>query len=147
MILALLLALTLQGGACDTVGFNNHNMGNLLKGSCPWRSSCGVDEGGRLKFRTDQEGLDAIRKVLRTYHCKYKVKTIERLCGRWCGPGADWNARKDWIRTVRQRTGTKPGAKLNFADPQTAMKIARGICWAENSCDDIPEQTYKFVFE
>ena len=84
--------------------------------------------------------------MLKTYKRHYKIDTIERLCGRWVNIHDSDKNKASWVRAVRKRTGTRAGQRLDFTDPPEAMAIAKGIVWAENSCDDIPDSTYEAVF-
>lgn len=141
LLLALLLVSS-HSWTCETIGFNNKNPTNLRQCGRKWESAIAVDPWGHLVFPSDEVGLRIAYKVLCTYNRRYKIHSIEHLCGRWVSPQASWKAKQNWIRTVRQRTHTKPGAKLIFSDPETARMILRGIVWAENSCDTIPESVY-----
>lgn len=132
--------------ACDTIGFQNSNPGNLTTGHGRWKSAVGVDAFHHLKFADDRAGLEAIKACLRTYKRHYKISTIERLCGRWVNIHDSDKNKASWVRAVRKRTGTKAGAKLDFTDPPEAERIAKGIVYAENSCDSIPESIYQEVF-
>lgn len=85
-------------------------------------------------------------RVIKTYKRKYRIHSIEHLCGRWVSPKASPAAKRSWIRAVQKRTRTKPGARLDFADPATAKEIVRGIAYAENSCDDLDPSVYERVF-
>lgn len=133
--------------ACDTIGFQNFNPGNLSTGHGHWKSAVGVDDFHHFKFADNRGGLEAIKKVLKTYKRHYKIYTIERLCGRWVNIHDSDKNKASWVRAVRKRTGTKPGQKLDFTDPPEAKAIARGIVFAENSCDDIPDEIYDEVFK
>ena len=141
LLLALLLVSSLSG-ACETIGHLNHNPTNLRQCGRHWESAVGVDPWGHLVFPSDEVGLRIAFKVLKTYNRKYRIHSIEHLCGRWVSPKASWKAKQNWIRAVRQRTHTKPGAKLLFTDPEMARMILKGIVYAENSCDDIPDSVY-----
>lgn len=137
-----LVFLSVSVEACETIGHMNRNPTNLRQCGRHWESAIAVDPWGHLVFPSDEVGLRIAFKVLKTYNRKYHIHSIERLCGRWVSPNASWKAKQNWIRTVRQRTKTKPGAKLLFTDPEMARAILRGIVWAENSCDSIPESVY-----
>lgn len=140
----LLLASTLR--PCETLGWKNNNPGNLIAHGCKWESASGRDAWGHLKFPEPRGGLEAIGKVLHTYKHRYKIHTLERLCGRWIWSGADQAGKRSWLKTLRKRMAAKPGQKFDFDDPQTKMKLAQAIVWAENSCDDYPDSLYRAVF-
>lgn len=127
---------------CETIGHANNNPTNLRKCGRHWASATGTDPYGHLVFPDEETGLRIAYQVLKTYNKRYHIHSIEHLCGRWVSPQASQKAKQNWIRTVRQRTHTKPGAKLIFTDPATARMILKGIVYAENSCDEIPDSIY-----
>lgn len=106
-----------------------------------------MDAWKHLKFKDDETGLRMAYRVIKTYRRRYRIHTIEHLCGRWVSPRASWADKQNWIRTVLKRTRTKPGQKLDFSDPDMAKEIVRGIVYAENSCDDIDPAVYAAVFQ
>jgi hypothetical protein len=141
------LMLACNARACDTLGFQNFNPGNLIAHGCKWESATGRDAWGHLQFKDNRGGLTAIKLVLHTYKHRYHIASLERLCGRWVWAKADQAGKRNWLMTLRKRMNAKPGQKFDFDDPKTACKIAHAIVWAENSCDSIPEETYSLVFE
>ncbi len=148
-LLALMLVAS-AGGACPsnykTIGFENNNPSNLSVGRCKWQSACGQDAWGHLRFATPTQGLDALRKTLATYKRKYRIHSIEHLCGRWISPKASALDHRQWIRVVYQRSGFVPGRRLDFTNPDTALKLAKGIIWAENGYDQYSDALYRGVF-
>ncbi len=148
-LLALLLVAS-AGGAypsnCQTIGFENNNPSNLSVGHCKWTSAIGQDAWGHLRFGTPAQGLDALRKTLATYGRKYHIHSVEHLCGRWISPKASARDKQQWVWWVYRKSGFKPGKRLDFADPQTALKLAKGIIWAENGYDEYSDALYSSVF-
>lgn len=141
-VFLLFLAMAANARACETLGFNNKNPGNLIAHGCKWESASGRDAWGHLQFSDMRGGLFAIGEVLHTYKARYHIHTLERLCGRWVWAKADQAGKRNWLSTLRKRMNAKPGQRFDFDDPMTRNKLAHAIVWAENSCDDIDEGTY-----
>jgi len=147
LIICTLLALSISSHACDTVGFRNHNMGNIASKKLLW-SATGRDKYGYLKFPTDRKGLKAIRLNLKAYWTKHHINTLTGIVYRWTEVHGIYTLKEqnDYFEKMINYTSFIPKQKLDMNDPYVLETLARGIVMAENGCDGIPDGMYKSVF-
>lgn len=142
------LLLAGQAQACDSLGLENHNPGNLRPAH--WQNSTGaigVDPWGHAIYKNDFDGLLACRKNVRAYGRRYHIKTVRAFVTRWIGPG---NARTRHgalvLREYCQILKTTPDASLSLTHKATALRVTHAVVRMENGCDPYPEALYEQVF-
>lgn len=134
-----------------TIGIENHNPGNIISYDYrQWHGATGTDEWGHLVFPDDEHGLIAIRRVLRAYYYKHKIRNVSGIVNRWVRrpkTEAEIQAVRNYILCVCQRAKVKPNQRLWLNDNEMMASIAKAIVFAENSSDPYPEDLYKKVFK
>lgn len=90
ILTALLLCSSLHSGVTvgqadagvhgDVIGLANHNPGNIRAHSIKgWKGAVGLDPWLHIKFKTDLDGLKAIRFVLTAYHRKHHLTRLDDI--------------------------------------------------------------------
>jgi len=129
------------GGCADAKemprGIRNNNPGNIEKGQ-DWNGERKNQSDPRFEeFKSPEYGIRAMGMILRTYHRKYNINTIEGIVNRWAPPKE--NDTKNYIKVVSQISGIDPKAELNLfhngkvANPDALAKILKAMIRMENS--------------
>ena len=147
----LILALLLVAATCHaSIGTDNRNPGNIRGHRCQdWGGAIAHDPWGHLIFRTDLDGLKAMRKVLAAYGRKHHINTVRGICARWVAkPKTKAQARElvGYVKAVAQRAGVGLDTPLDMADRKLLARVARGLVWAENGVDSYPESLFRQAF-
>lgn len=107
-------------------GDRNNNPGNIKIGAfAKAHGATGEDEMGFAKFPDPVTGATAMANLLAS---KYQGLSVEEIVNKWADhptPG--------YLATVTKETGFKPGDKPNLQDPETVVKLMRGMSRAEGT--------------
>lgn len=116
------------------LGIRQNNPGNLsyldqnTGQPIPWQGivGYGLDAGGKqvAKFDTPVNGIRAMVKNF----IGYKQTTLRAIATEWVG---DWT-QTDYVSNAAFGAGLQPDVVLNLRDPETVVKVAKGITTAEN---------------
>ena len=142
---------TLQPATREIIGVTNSNPGNIRSHNWHWwrkHGAVGVDPWKHLIFATDEDGMKALRYVLKGYQRK-GFRTIERITARWVGPShstAAIRGRNGYMQRLTQETGLLPDDEVDMDDPWTLAVLAHAIVWAENGANPYPASLYQRVF-
>ena len=142
-LIFLLLAVQSQAA----IGLDNHNPGNI-RSTHPWQwpGAVGVDPWHRLIFRTDLDGLRAMRRVLRAYNRK-GINTVAGIVNRWIGPKTGRaSIRQAWGYLLRVAADMGTTGRIALNDPEVQGRLAQSIVYAENGSQPYPEALFKRVF-
>lgn len=114
-----------------------------------WPGCTGKDTQSYLQFQQAEQGIRAMRKILRAYHSKHGINTIEGICRRWVQkpqtPDQEASLR-EYIGVVARRAHVLPDMPLDMQDRRLQARIAKGIIYAENSRQPYPEALFRRVF-
>lgn len=90
-----------------------------------------------------------MRNILRAYHTKHGINTVEEICRRWVQkpqtPAQEASLR-EYIGVVAHRAHVLPDMPLDMHDRRQLAQIAKGIIYAENSRQPYPEALFRKVF-
>jgi hypothetical protein len=149
LFLALLICSSTVNGA--VIGLENHNPGNIRAHSIKgWKGAVGLDPWLHIKFKTDLDGLKAIRFVLTAYGRKHKLKTLDAIGWRWVGPAKNARRRKQkegYLRALSQYSGIKPGGFVDLKDRNVQARLARAIVIGECGYNPYPWSLYQEAFD
>ena len=145
LILAVLLALTIHAHA--SIGTDNHNPGNIRSWHPNvWAGAVGVDRWHHLRFAADEDGIRAMRRVLRAYNHK-GVRTVAGIVNRWVGPKHGTVAIlavRGYLLRVAKDMGTT--GQIDLSDNEVMGRLAKSIIYAENGVQPYPESVFRKIF-
>jgi hypothetical protein len=148
LVLALFLGLTVAAQS-ETLGIENHNPGNISADSPKelryWPGAIGIDPWRHIKFRTSQDGAEALLKNLRLYRSKHHLHTIRQIIGRWVWHGAQKKEREAYIAFVASRLNVNSEMSLDLSDKNTQLQIARAIARYECGQEYYSETWWKHL--
>lgn len=150
---AILLALLIWSSAGNSavIGLENHNPGNIRAHSIRgWKGAVGLDPWLHIKFKTDLDGLKAIRFVLTAYDRKHHLTRLDDIVWRWVGPAKNKAQRKQkegYLRCIVQHTGIKADGMVDLKDRNIQARLARAIVIGECGFDPYPWSLYREAFD
>jgi hypothetical protein len=105
------------------MGFRQNNPGNLRSdGKTRWQGSTGVPAAGEfLTFSNPYQGVRAMARTLFNYGRRHKIDSLEGVVNRYAP--AKENNQSAYLASVRQKTGLKPGARIDLTDEATLQKL------------------------
>jgi hypothetical protein len=107
-------------------GDRNNNPGNIKMGAfAKAHGATGEDEMGFAKFQDPIAGATAMANLLAS---KYQSLSVEQIVNKWADhptPG--------YLATVMKESGFAAGDKPNLQDPETVVKLMRGMSRAEGT--------------
>ncbi|MFZ4823640.1 structural protein [Pseudomonas putida] len=117
-------------------GVRNNNPGNIdYSPANKWNGQLGLEEGVAkprfARFDTPENGIRALGKLLQTYQRVYGLNTVAKIINRWA-PSSE-NDTAAYVRSVEQRIGSAPGAKIQLTDPATLKGFVVAIIIHENA--------------
>ncbi len=133
------------------IGISNSNPGNLRAIKWKWWrkfGATGVDPWHHLIFKSDKDGLKALRYVLQVYGRKGH-NTVNKITKRWVGPRnfeAACDSPLGYRAKLLQDLRVRPNAPLDMNDPKLLATLAKAIVYAENGVNPYSEKLYKEVF-
>jgi hypothetical protein len=135
----------------ETIGLELKNPGNIRAHSIKgWKGAVGLDPWLHIEFKTDLDGMMAMRKVLTAYGRKHKLKTLSQIGWRWCGPAKNEAQRiqkEGYIRALSQYSGIAIDGFVDLKDRNIMARLARAIVIGENGRDPYPWSLYQQAFE
>lgn len=116
-------------------GIRNNNPGNIdYSPSNKWNGQLGLEEGVATprfaRFDTPENGIRALGRLLQTYQRVYGLNTVAKIISRWAP--SNENDTAAYVRSVEQRIGSKPGAKIQLTDPDVLKGFVIAIIAHEN---------------
>ena len=78
------------------------------------------DDGGYAQFESDEAGIRAIQRLLRTYGNEYGINTLRGLANRYAPP-SDNNPTGNYIDFLSQKTGFDPDQEINLAEQGSSI--------------------------
>jgi hypothetical protein len=148
--LILIFALAANSHA-DTIGIDLHNPGNIRAHSIKgWHGAIGLDPWLHIHFKTDLDGMKAMRKVLTAYDRKHHLKTLEAIGWRWCGPpksAAQRKQKEGYLRALSQYSKIPLDGHVDLKDRNIMARVARAIVIGENGRDPYPWSLYQEAFD
>ena len=125
-------------------GIRNNNPGNIEKGQ-DWNGERKNQKDSRFEeFQSPEYGIRAMGMIIRTYHKKYGLNTIEGIVTRWAPPNE--NDTENYIKVVSQISGINPKVELNLFNNgkvynrKALSKILKAMIRMENSYE-YPDET------
>jgi len=113
-----------------TRGIRLNNPGNIEHGQ-PWLGLSTDQPDSRFcQFDKPEYGIRAISKIIRNYHSKYGLTTIEEIISRWAPPQE--NPTQEYINNVAVKAGKDAEASIDFSDSNVMLGIIKGIITQEN---------------
>ena len=101
----------------ESRGLRNRNPLNLPRDGRLLRGlAAQQDDPDHYRFKSMAWGYRAAFIVLRTYHLKYGIRTVQAIVSRWAPP-EDGNDTEIYIRKVCALTGFAPDTRLNPFNP------------------------------
>lgn len=94
-------------------GLRLNNPGNIRPGA-GFYGEVG-DDGGYAEFDSDEAGIRAIQRLLRTYGSKHGINTLRGLANRYAPP-SDNNPTGNYIDFLSQQTGIDPDEPINLSE-------------------------------
>jgi len=115
-----------------TRGERNANPGNLDRTAERWADMAEDQSSDRrfVVFKTPEDGIRALAKVVLTYHRKHGLDTIQGIIGRWAPPNE--NETIAYIKHVAEQLGVSPNEVIEVTDPEVLEVIVRAIIRHEN---------------
>lgn len=116
-------------------GIRNNNPGNIdYSQANKWNGQLGLEEGVAkprfARFDTPENGIRALGKLLQTYQRVYGLNTVAKIISRWAP--SNENDTAAYVRSVEQRIGSAPGAKIQLTDHDTLKGFVVAIITHEN---------------
>ena len=99
-------------------GLRLNNPGNIRPGAGFFGES--GDDGGYAQFESDEAGIRAIQRLLRTYGNEYGINTLRGLANRYAPP-SDNNPTGNYIDFLSQKTGFDPDQEINLAEQGSSI--------------------------
>jgi hypothetical protein len=134
----------------EVIGIVNHNGGNIRAHSIKgWPGAVGLDPWLHIKFKTDLDGLKAIRKVLTAYDRKHHLTRLNAIVWRWVGPAKNEAQRKQkegYLRAIVQHTGIGADGVVDLKDRNIQARLARAIVIGECGRDPYKWSLYQEAF-
>jgi hypothetical protein len=125
-----------KGGEYSENTYNNP--GNIrANDKNAWEGKTG-NRNGFVTFKTREDGVRAVGKLLQTYESKYKLNTVEAIISRFA-PEKDNNDTEKYISNVAKDMGVKRTEKLSMKDRDTLTALVKAIIINEGSKDYTPE--------
>lgn len=93
-------------------GLRLRNPGNIRPGA-GFYGEVG-DDGEYAQFASDEAGIRAIQRLLRTYGNEYGINTLRGLANRYAPPSE--NPTSNYIDFLSQQTGINPDEEINLAE-------------------------------
>lgn len=105
------------------IGFRQNNPGNLRSdGKTLWQGATGVPAAGEfLTFSSPYHGVRAMARTLFNYGRLHNINSLEGVVDRYA-PASE-NNQAAYLSSVRQKTGLKPGARLDLTDEGTLQRL------------------------
>lgn len=121
-----------------TRGERNHNPGNIERGAVAWQNEVrppeslpGVQPEPRFaQFRSPEDGIRALAKLVRNYHQWYNLNTVRSVINRWAPPKE--NDTSAYVKHVAEMMGVDADEPLNLHEQETLQKITKAIITHEN---------------
>jgi hypothetical protein len=99
-------------------GLRLKNPGNIRPGAGFYGES--GDDGGYAQFESDEAGIRAIQRLLRTYGNEYGINTLRGLANRYAPP-SDNNPTGNYIDFLSGKTGFDPDQEINLAEQGSSI--------------------------
>lgn len=114
----------------DTRGMRNHNPLNIRKGN-NWQGESSPQTDAEFEqFQNDAYGFRAGFRIIHNgFNDKPRRDTIRKIIQRWA-PSVENNT-EQYIKTVSQRTGIHPDARLDYRDIMRMTKIVQAMAFVE----------------
>ena len=147
MVLFRLLFCLSVAAHSTTIGFQNHNPGNIRSVHWQqWNGAVGIDPWLHVKFRTDEDGFHAIKRILLAYSRKHHIHTCRGVAYRWIGKRHTQKQKDDYCRMLCQELKIGPDINIEMNAPWTLQHLAHGIIREEIGSDPYPDALYQSVF-
>lgn len=118
-------------------GYRNNNPGNIRKSGTVFRGE--VRPSGDKAFKTFKGmewGYRAMFRILKTYYCKYGLRTLGKMIARWA-PESE-NDTAGYVRFVSSRTGFSPDTEIPFSEGAMCI-IVYAMSMMENGTREKPD--------
>lgn len=93
----------------STLAVRNKNLLNIKQANTKWKGQVGTDRYGHVIFSSWEYGIRAAAYVLKNYHKKYKIDTIEKIVKKF----TEKEDRK-YIKFLCKELGLRPDQKFNI---------------------------------
>lgn len=122
-------------------GVRNNNPGNLrLNAGTKWQGTdCPQTDSAFVCFEAPKWGIRALCTVLRTYHKKHRLDTVEGLIRRWAPPVE--NDTDSYAEFVAGRLGVSVDETIDVLQWDTMRKLVESIITAENGYQPYKAET------
>lgn len=115
-------------------GLRNCNPLNIRKSAAIWQGlHPEQNDPDFFRFNSMAWGYRAAFIVLRTYHRKYGLNTVEKIIARWAPP-ENGNDTDFYIRKVCALTGFEAQQPLNPCNPHHMPALVAAMSRVENGC-------------
>lgn len=112
-------------------GLRNRNPGNIRHSVSRFRGEVRPSTDPAFKqFSELAWGYRAIFVLLRTYHCRYGLRSMQEMIRRWAPPVE--NHTEAYVRGVTALTGLAPDAEIDPSDRMAMIAMAAAISEIEN---------------
>lgn len=115
-------------------GLRNNNPGNIRKGKTKWEGLAEQQTDSAFCVFTEMKyGIRALYKILKTYHNKYGLDTIEEIIGRWAPENEnDTNSYVNFVASYVDNVSFRDKPLNLNNNPHYYTKIAQAIAKFEN---------------
>lgn len=120
-------------------GIRNNNPGNIEKGQ-NWKNSIEGKDDRFLTFKTPEDGIRAMSRLLRNYQRMYGLSTLEQIINRYA-PHSE-NPTDTYVSKVAERAGVNPNKNIDLEDDQIMFRVIKAMISFENGFKDYyPDKT------
>ncbi len=115
-------------------GLRNNNPGNIRKGKTKWEGLAKEQTDSAFCVFTEMKyGIRALYKILKTYHKKYGLDTIEEIISRWAPENEnDTNSYINFVAAYVDNVAFRDKPLYLDKNPIYYTKIAQAIARFEN---------------
>ena len=116
-------------------GIRNNNPGNIRDTGDAWLGRAGSD-GEFVRFEDPIYGIRAMARVLKNYHDRYGLDTVEEIISRWAPPME--NDTQAYIDRVSRMLNVAPDEPLDV--PAVLPDLVAAIIMHENGLNPYPRE-------
>jgi len=118
----------------QTRGERNNNPGNIRESPgdrTQWIGERATDDDKALEeFKTPQDGIRALCKVVLNYQRKHGLNTVREIIGRWAPPNE--NNTGAYVRAVADAMDVQPDDAIDMESAVVLTALVRAIIQHEN---------------
>lgn len=117
-----------------TRGERNNNPGNIREypgDTTAWQGERSTDDDPEFEeFKSPQDGIRALAKVLLAYQSRYGIRTVRGIINRWAPDNE--NNTEAYIKSVADRMGVDDKEPIDLSNRHTMLQLVRAIIYHEN---------------